>query len=114
MLRLFGKLCQRLGCPEGLRGKEIPLEARIISVADAFDAMVSNRSYRKALSYDEAYLEINNHVNDQFCPLVVESFNQIRLDLLNFLEKIKLQEIDGFDYVLEVEHEILSHSRKII
>ena len=101
-----------LGYPKGLKGKAIPLEARIIAVADAFDAMTSDRPYRKALNYDQAYSEINDHVNEQFCPLVVECFNQ--LNFADLLENMKGQQIDNFAHVIAVEHEILSHSRKII
>lgn len=102
-----------LGYPDGLLGDIIPLESRIITVADAFDAMLFSRPYRKTLSYEEAYQEINNHINDQFCPLVVESFNQIKLDLFDFLDEVKLSNIDGYDQVLEVAHEMIGHSRKI-
>ena len=54
------------GYPLGLKGKEIPLFARIISVADTFDAMTSDRPYRKALSYGEALREIGRQAGVQF------------------------------------------------
>ncbi len=62
------------GYPDGLRGNEIPEEARIIAVADAFDAMTSNRTYRKALSVKEAADELKKGKNTQFDPEAVEAF----------------------------------------
>ena len=46
------------GYPSGIMGKQIPVISRIISVADAFDAMTSNRSYRKPMTYEEAYTQL--------------------------------------------------------
>ncbi len=62
------------GYPKGLKGEEIPYLARIIAIADAFDAMTSNRSYREALSYEEALEEIKRFSNIQFDPEVVGFF----------------------------------------
>lgn len=62
------------GYPLGLRGEEIPLKARILSVADAWDAMRSNRPYRKPLSLEEAKKELILHAGTQFDPVVVEVF----------------------------------------
>lgn len=63
-----------LGYPLGLKGEEIPLIARIISVADTFDAMTSNRPYRKGLDYDVAYAEITKFAGTQFDQKVVDGF----------------------------------------
>jgi len=65
-----------MGYPRGLRGAEIPLEARIFSVADAYDAMVSERPYRRSLSHEHAVLEIIGHAGTQFDPHVVAAFAQ--------------------------------------
>ncbi len=62
------------GYPEGLREDEIPLIARIFSVADTFDAMTTTRPYRKALSFEMAYNEILRCRGTQFDPEVVEAF----------------------------------------
>lgn len=62
------------GYPDGVRGAQFPLEARIISVADAFDAMTSNRAYRPGLSTSEAYAELRRHAGTQFDPKVVTAF----------------------------------------
>ncbi|MDI6793934.1 MAG: GAF domain-containing protein [bacterium] len=62
------------GYPDQLAGDIIPLEARIIAVADAFDAMTSERPYRGALSMEEARAEVIKHSGTQFDPRVVEVF----------------------------------------
>jgi HD-GYP domain-containing protein (c-di-GMP phosphodiesterase class II) len=62
------------GYPRGLRGEEIPLGARIFAVADALDAMISDRPYRKALSIQHAQEEIVRCSGTQFDPDVVEVF----------------------------------------
>jgi HD-GYP domain-containing protein (c-di-GMP phosphodiesterase class II) len=61
------------GYPEGLRGEDIPLEARIIAVADAFDAMVSMRPYKKGLSVAAALTELRKCAGTQFDPVIVAS-----------------------------------------
>lgn len=65
------------GYPDGLRGEDIPLGARIIAVSDAFGAMTTDRPYRKALSADEAIKELNKYSGIQFDPNVVEIFISI-------------------------------------
>jgi putative nucleotidyltransferase with HDIG domain len=62
------------GYPRGLQGEAIPLGARIFAVADALDAMISDRPYRKALSMDHARKEIQRCSGTQFDPKVVEIF----------------------------------------
>lgn len=62
------------GYPDGLQGEEISLGARIIAVADAFDAMTSERPYRRARSVEEALAELKANVGKQFDPRVVEAF----------------------------------------
>lgn len=61
------------GYPDGLKGEDIPLSARIICVADTLDALTSTRSYRKACSYHEAFNEIKAHSGTQFDPKVVDA-----------------------------------------
>ncbi len=62
------------GYPNGLKGKEIPLLARICTVADAFQAMIADRPYRKGLSMEEAIEEIQRCSGTHFDPEIVEVF----------------------------------------
>ncbi len=62
------------GYPDGISGEDIPLESRIISVVDAYDAMTSDRIYRKALSIQEAERELLDGAGSQFDPYVVRMF----------------------------------------
>src|SRR3989338_9056527 len=63
-----------LGYPEGLKGESIPLLSRIVYIADAFDAMTSDRPYRKALSLQQAYDELIRCSGSQFDPEFVTLF----------------------------------------
>jgi len=65
------------GYPDGLKGEQIPLTARMIKVCDAYDAMTTDRSYRKGLSRDEARKELALKSGSEFDPKVVESFLKI-------------------------------------
>lgn len=65
------------GYPIGLRGEDIEIGARIFSVVDAFDAMVSDRVYRKGCSYEDALAELERCSGTQFDPLVVEAFKNV-------------------------------------
>jgi len=62
------------GYPDGLKGNDIPLVARIISVADAFDAITTNRPYKKKKSVEEALQELKRCSGTQFDPVVVSAF----------------------------------------
>ncbi|MCX7944083.1 MAG: response regulator [Deltaproteobacteria bacterium] len=65
------------GYPDGLRGEEIPLGARILAIADTYDAMTSDRPYRPALSHDVAIEELKRCSGTQFDPKLVEVFIKI-------------------------------------
>lgn len=65
------------GYPDGLEGEKIPLLARILTVADAFDAMVSTRPYRRALTFGEAKKELEQKAGTQFDPRIVKIFCKI-------------------------------------
>ncbi len=62
-----------LGYPDGLSGEAIPLGARLLAVADAFDSMTSDRSYRPAMSAEDAVNELYNNIGTQFCPVAVQA-----------------------------------------
>jgi len=65
------------GYPTGRAGEEIPLEARVLAVADAFDAMTSDRPYRPALHRDEAIAEVARCAGTQFDPEIVRIFLEL-------------------------------------
>jgi HD-GYP domain-containing protein (c-di-GMP phosphodiesterase class II) len=65
------------GYPEQLSGADIPLPGRIISVADAFDAMTIDRPYRRALPLRRALAELRREAGRQFDPKVVRAFLQV-------------------------------------
>jgi HD-GYP domain-containing protein (c-di-GMP phosphodiesterase class II) len=67
------------GYPDGLRGEEIPLFARLIGLADTFDAMSSTRSYRGAMSRAEVLAEIADNAGTQFDPALTKAFLQLDL-----------------------------------
>jgi diguanylate cyclase (GGDEF)-like protein len=62
------------GYPLGLKGEQIPIENRILAIVDAFDAMTSDRPYRKAMTADEAFTELRKCQGSQFDPILVELF----------------------------------------
>lgn len=63
------------GYPNCKAGEKIPLRARIIAVADAFDAMTSNRPYRNAMSHEAAFKELNKQKDTQFDAMIVDAFS---------------------------------------
>jgi len=68
------------GYPDGLKGEEISIEGRILGVADAYDAMRSNRSYRKALTMRAALDQLEAESGKQFCPLCVAALRTVIKD----------------------------------
>src|SRR5579862_7891358 len=65
------------GYPGGLKGEEIPIGSRIVSVIDAYDAMIANRCYRKGMSHEEAIRRLTIDSGKQFDPVVVKAFVEI-------------------------------------
>ncbi len=68
------------GYPLGIKGEEIPLECRILAVADAYDAMTHNRPYRRALSIAEARAELERCSGTQFDPVITSVFLRLIAD----------------------------------
>ena len=73
------------GYPSGLAGKNIPLVARIVAVADVYDALVSTRPYKQAWSVDDAQDYLEKHAGTQFDPLCVEAFFE-RIDNVHSIQ----------------------------
>jgi diguanylate cyclase (GGDEF)-like protein len=68
------------GYPYGLRANEIPLGARIVAIADAYDAMTHDRPYKRAMSHDAAIVELKQHAGTQFDPELVALFCDLYTD----------------------------------
>ena len=68
------------GYPYGLRANEIPLGARIVAIADAYDAMTHDRPYKRAMSHDAAIVELKQHAGTQFDPELVALFCDLYAD----------------------------------
>ena len=77
------------GYPDRLKGEEIPLGSRIIAVADAFDAMISPRPYKKRMSVEEALKEIKRCKGTQFDPDIADAFCEIVMEKLKEPAKLK-------------------------
>lgn len=99
-----------MGYPCGLKGEEIPLESRIIAVADAFDAITSDRPYRKGQSMEFGAREIVNHREDQFGPRVVDHFINIYKQIPEAIDSLS----DSSCPVAFAGHDDLMHSRKLL
>lgn len=74
------------GYPVGLEGKDIPIGARIIAVADTLSALIQDRPYRKGRCFDEAVQEIQRHSGAQFDPDVVKTFIEINSKIRGWVE----------------------------
>jgi len=75
------------GYPNGLHGNEIPLSARIVALADVYDALTSKRVYKEAMSHDEAYTIIQKEKGSHFDPLVVDAFDQCAGEFIAIKER---------------------------
>lgn len=73
------------GYTEGLSQEEIPLSARIMAIADVFDALVSKRCYKSAMPFEEAFAEIERSSGSHFDPQLVDVFLSLREEIINYL-----------------------------
>jgi putative nucleotidyltransferase with HDIG domain len=85
------------GYPAGLKGEEIPLLARVLSVADAFEAMTSDRPYRSARTIEEALEELVRCSGTQFDPRVVQAFEEVMSETPVFEEGIDVGDLEDVD-----------------
>jgi putative nucleotidyltransferase with HDIG domain len=90
------------GYPEGRQGEEIPLEARIFSLADALDAITSHRPYRKRMAFTEAKKEIQKNSVGQFDPTVVEAFCSLGPDKWEKIRYETTKLLPSFEEFLKV------------
>lgn len=79
------------GYPEGHSGEDIPLCARIMAVADVFDALISKRCYKEAMPMDEAYRIIEDSAGSHFDPVIVAAFITLRDEVDCYLHEIRGQ-----------------------
>ena len=94
------------GYPNGLEGEQIPEAARILGVADSYDAMTSNRSYRKALPQDVVRAEIEKGRGTQFDPEIAD----IMLQMIDEDKEYKMQQADSMHRrILTVDDEPINH-----
>ncbi len=77
------------GYPDGLKGDEIPIAAQIVSVADVYDALVSERIYKNAYTMEEAYHMILTGECGVFSPKLMECFRQVRTEFENLATKLQ-------------------------
>ena len=87
------------GYPDRLKSKDIPIEARIIAIADSVEAMASDRPYRRALSMEKIEDELIRNSGTQFDPMIIESMLQILRErkeyvLVNSAEKLTVEQCE--------------------
>ena len=80
------------GYPTGLQGTDIPLEARLMALADVFDALVSKRCYKEAFSYDKAFAIIEDSLGSHFDPELGRIFMECRPSLEKMYDHWKAEE----------------------
>jgi HD-GYP domain-containing protein (c-di-GMP phosphodiesterase class II) len=83
------------GYPDGLAGEDIPLPARIVLVADALDALTSDRPYRRGRILPAAIEEMRSHSGTQFCPRVMDALEQIYISEPHILGAAHLRAVEG-------------------
>lgn len=81
------------GYPHNLKGEDIPLEARILCIADSFDAMISQRPYRDKMNVRQALRELYNYSGTQFDPKLVKTFTSLSKVINRMLKNYKIKDI---------------------
>jgi putative nucleotidyltransferase with HDIG domain len=95
MVRHHHERMDGTGYPDRLKGDRIPLGARIVYVADAFDAMTETRPYRKSMSIEEALSELRKNAGTQFDPAVVEAWIRVLDKQQDWLLSSKCMNVRG-------------------
>ena len=97
------------GYPDGLKGDNIPLEARIVAVADVYDALVSERSYKKAFSHSDACEILRRDSGTHFDPYIISCFFKNESKVIDLYQNNKV-----YDSILKDEKVIYSKDKKIV
>ena len=92
MIRHHHERYDGAGYPDGLSGRNIPLGARIIAVADSVSAMLQDRPYRRAMTYEEALAETRRCSGSQFDPRVTEAFFEVKDICRDYLASLDKKE----------------------
>ncbi len=82
------------GYPDGLKGEEIPISAQIVALADVYDALTSERCYKKAFSHEKAFQMIQNGECGQFSPLLLECLTDTHADIIKELKSHSPEHIE--------------------
>lgn len=90
-----------LGYPSGIKGEEIPLEARILAIADAFDAMTSNRAYRDAMSPNQAFQRLIEGKGTFYDPRLIDVLTPHQLSWFKLFKQLN-NEIDEFETLMNL------------
>jgi len=84
------------GYPSGKKGEEIPLYCRIVAIADVFDALTTERPYKKAFTIEKSFQIIQEEKGEHFDPAIVEAFFAIQHKILEIREKYSdIEKIDS-------------------
>jgi len=90
------------GYPQGLKGENIPLEGRIVAIADVFDALVSTRPYKKPYSVEESLRMMEAEAGRHFDPTLMQAFRKVLPEIL----RVKEIYADEFGALTDVEFQI--------
>ena len=95
------------GYPDGLKGEEIPISAQVVSIVDVYDALTSERCYKKAFDHDTAIQMILDGQCGQFNPILLKCLKELSLQLSKMLDK-KMDDNSYYHEVQRLSNEILS------
>ena len=95
------------GYPDGLKGEEIPISAQVVSIVDVYDALTSERCYKKAFDHDTAIQMILDGQCGQFNPILLKCLKELRLQFSNMFDK-EMDENSYYHEVQRLSNEILS------
>ncbi len=95
------------GYPDGLKGEKIPISAQVVSIADVYDALTSERCYKKAFDHDTAIQMILDGQCGQFNPLLLKCLKELSFQLSKMLDK-EMEDNEYYHEIQRLSNEILS------